>query len=171
MGQRVYTTFFDNVTMGAFVQDVFALKAGAANGIELHHIVLGAGAVTSAAEIRLRLRRLPATVTMGASGSGGSPTGSTPTIGAIDSGDTKASAATARANDSLQGTTPGTQTTTSGTAVTLAVWQWNVLGPFEYLPAPEDREVVAGAEALVLDIPAAPASTVVSGFIKWRELP
>jgi len=32
MGQRIYTTFFDNVSIAA-VQDVFSLKAGAANGI------------------------------------------------------------------------------------------------------------------------------------------
>jgi hypothetical protein len=156
MGQRIYSTFFDNVTISA-VQDVFLLKAGSVNGIELHQIDLSAGGVTAPAEIRLRLRRLPATVT---NGSGGSA----PTIGVTDSGDTKATTATVRANDT-------TQATTGGTAVTLQAHQWNVLLPWQYLPAPEDREVIQAAEALVLDIPAAPASTVVSGTIKWREIP
>lgn len=154
MGDRVYSTYFENVTISA-IQDAFLLKAGAANTLEIHEIDLSAGAVTAAAEIRLRLKRLPATVT---NGSGGTA----PTIGAVDSGDTKAAAAVVRANDT-------TQATSSGTAVILAAWQWNVLSTFQYLPAPEDRETIQASEALVLDIPGAPASTVVSGTIKWRE--
>jgi hypothetical protein len=157
MGHRVYATYFDNVTVAA-VQDVFSLRAaGAANGCELHHIMLSAGGVTAAAEIRLRLKRLPATVTAGS-------VGTAPTISAVDSGDTKAATAVVRANDT-------TQATTSGTAAILCAWQWNVLGMFEHLPAPEDRENIQPGEALVLDIPATPASTVVSGFIKWLEEP
>jgi hypothetical protein len=156
VGQRVYSTFFENVTISA-VQDIFNLHAGAANGCELHQIDLSAGGVTSPAEIRLRLKRLPATVT---NGSGGTA----PTLGVTDSGDTKAATATVRANDT-------TQATTSGTAVVLQAWQWNVLLPFQYLPTPEDREVIQVTEALVLDVPGAPTSTVVSGTIKWRELP
>jgi hypothetical protein len=154
MGRRVYSTFFENVTIAA-VQDIFNLKAGAANSLELHQIDLSAGGVSAPAEIRLRLKRLPATVT---NGSGGTA----PTIGATDSGDTKAATAAVRANDT-------TQATTSGTAVTLQAHQWNVLMPWQYLPAPEDRETIQAGEALVLDIPGAPASTVVSGTIKWQE--
>jgi hypothetical protein len=157
MGHRVYSTYFDNVTIAA-VQDVFSLRAaGAANGCELHHIMLSAGGVTAAAEIRLRLKRLPATVTAGS-------VGTAPTMSAVDSGDTKAATAVVRANDT-------TQATTSGTAAILCAWQWNVLGMFEHLPAPEDRENIQPGEALVLEINATPASTVVSGFIKWLEEP
>jgi len=156
MGQRVYSTYFENVTISA-VQDVFNLKAGSANGLEIHQIDLSAGGVTSPAEIRLRLKRLPATVT---NGSGGTA----PTIGVTDSGDTKSATAGVRANDT-------SQATTGGTAVILQAWQWNVLMPWQYLPAPEDREVIQASEALVLDIPGTPASTVVSGTIKWREIP
>jgi hypothetical protein len=156
LGQRVYSTMFENITIAA-VQDVIALKAGAVNGIELHEIDLSAGGVTAPAEIRLRLKRLPATVTLGSGGSA-------PSANPIDSGDTRASTATARANDT-------TQATTSGTPVLLAAWQWNVLTPWQYLPAPEDRETIQAGEALVFDIPGAPASTTVSGTVKWRELP
>jgi hypothetical protein len=81
VGQRIYSMGFDTVTIAA-VQDALYLKAGAANGIEIHHIQLSAGAVTAAAEIRLRLKRLPATVTAGSGGTA-------PTISTIDSGDTK----------------------------------------------------------------------------------
>jgi hypothetical protein len=156
MGHRVYVANFENVTVAA-VQDVLSLRAAGAQGAELHHIMLSAGAVTAAAEIRLRLRRLPATVTAGSGGTA-------PTISAIDSGDTKTATCVVRANDT-------TQATTSGTAAVLLAWQWNVLGFFEHLPAPEDREKIQPGEALVLDIPGAPASTVVSGFIKWQEEP
>lgn len=156
MGHRVYSTYFDNVTIAA-VQDVFSLRAAGASGCELHHIQLSAGGVTAAAEIRLRLRRLPATVTAGS-------VGTAPVMSVVDSGDTKAATAVVRANDT-------TQATTSGTAIILAAWQWNVLGMFEHLPAPEDRENIQTGEALVLDIPATPASTVVSGMIKWLEEP
>jgi hypothetical protein len=156
MGQRVYKTFFENVTISA-VQDVFLLKAGSANGVELHQIDLSAGGVTAPAEIRLRLKVLPATVT---NGSGGSA----PTISPADSGDSKSATATVRTNDT-------TQATTSGTSKTLQAHQWNVLAPWQYLPAPEDREIIQAGEAIVLDMPGSPASTIVSGTIAWRELP
>jgi hypothetical protein len=113
--------------------------------------------VTSPAEIRLRLKVLPATVTAGTGGTA-------PVMSPADSGDTKAATATARANDT-------TQATSSGTVKTLQAWQWNVLLPWQYLPAPEDRDVIQAGEQITLDIPGAPASTVVSGSITWRELP
>jgi hypothetical protein len=157
VGQRVYSTFFDNVTVAA-IQDLFSLKAGAVNGIEIHQIDLNAGGVTAPAEIRLLLKVAPATVTQGTGGSA-------PVISPTDSGDTKAATATAHANDVT------TQMTSTGTIKTLQAWQWNVLLPFQYLPAPEDREVIQATEGIALNIPAAPASTLISGTIKWRELP
>jgi hypothetical protein len=149
--------FFDNITVAA-VQDLFALKAGAVNGIEIHQIDLSAGGVTAPAEIRLLMKVAPATVTLGTGGTA-------PTISPVDSGDTKAAAATGRANDIT------TQMSTTGTMKTLQAHQWNVLLPWQYLPAPEDREVIQGGEGFALNIPAAPASTIISGTIKWRELP
>ena len=157
MGMRIYSTYFDNVTVTA-IQDAFSLKASASNGIELHYVELNAGGgIVTPAEIRVRLKRLPITVTQGSGGS-------VPTIGITDSGDTKAAQTIVHANDT-------TQATTSGTAIILAAWQWNVLIPFQYLPPPEDREVCSVSEAIVLDFPAAPASTVISGWIKWHEFP
>jgi hypothetical protein len=158
MGMRIYTTFFDNVTISA-IQDVFSLKASASAGIELHYIELNAGGgIVTPAEIRMLLKRFPVTVTQGTGGT-------VPTIGFVDSGDTKAAGAVAHANDTT------TQMSTSGTAITLAAWQWNVLLPFQYLTPPEDREVCSVSEGFALNMPAAPASTVVSGFIKWHEFP
>lgn len=159
MGQRIYVAAFDNVTVGTAVQDILSLLAGSANGCELHYLELNAAGVTSAAEIRLRLKRFSgATITAGS-------VGTAPTINAIDENDTKAATAVVRANDT-------TQSTTTGTNVSLMFWQWNVLVPFQYLPAPEDRPVIAAGNKLILDLPATiGAATVMSGIIKWRELP
>jgi hypothetical protein len=157
MGQRVYSTFFDNVTVAA-VQDLFSIKAGATNGVELHQVDFSAGAVTAAAEIRILLKCAPVTVTAGTGGTA-------PVMSPKDTGDTKAATAVVRANDIT------TQMTSSGTIKTLAAWQWNVLMPFQYLPAPEDREVIQALEGLSLVVAATPASTVISGTIVWRELP
>lgn len=157
MGQRVYKTYFENVTISA-LQDVFSLKAGSANGLEIHQIDLSAGGVTAPAEIRLRLKVAPATVTQGTGGAA-------PIMSPSDSGDAKTATATARANDIT------TQTTTTGTMKILQAHQWNVLLPWQYLPAPEDRETIQAGECFILDVAAAPASTVVSGTIAWREVP
>lgn len=155
---RVYSTCFDNVSISA-LQDVFSLKAGAANGIEIHQIDLSAGGVTAPAEIRLRLKVIPATVTQGTGGS-------SPTVNPVDDGDTKASVSTVHANDVT------TQATSSGTIKVLEAHQWNVLMPWQHLPPPEDRIIIQAGEAFVLDFPTAPGSaTNVSGTIKWRELP
>lgn len=157
MGQRIYSTFFENVTVAA-VQDLFSIKAGSANGVEIHEVDFSAGAVTVPAEIRIIMKVAPATVTVGTGGTA-------PTISPIDSGDTKAATAAVRANDIT------TQMTSGGTIKSLAAWQWQVLNPFQYLPAPEDREVIQAAEGLSFVVAATPASTVISGTIKWRELP
>lgn len=155
MNQRVYTAFFDNVTVGTAVQDLLYLKAGAGSGIELHYISLTAGGVTSASEIRVRLKRGTGTVTAGSAGSALTPA-------ALNSGDTKAVQATARSNDTTQAT--------ATTFTTLCVWQWNVLMPLEYFPAPEDRISCLASEGLVLDFPAViAAATTCSLFAQWAE--
>lgn len=152
----VYTVRFDNVTIAA-VQDIFNLKASANKGLEVRQISLSAGAVTSPAEIRLNLKRHPVTVTQGSGGT-------TPTAQKVDSRNPVAATATPHANDTSQGTT-------SGTAVILESWQWNVLLPFDYMPGPtdSDRDSCDVSEALILEVVATPASTVVSGFFKWAE--
>lgn len=158
MGQRVYVAAFDNVNIGTAVQDIFSIKAGSVNGVELHYLELNAAGVTSAAEIRMRLKTFTPTLTAGSGGSA-------PSMNPLDQGDSKSATATVRANDT-------TQATTTGTAVNLMYWQWNVLLPFQYLPAPEDRPVIEATNQLILDLQASiAATTTVSGIIKWRELP
>jgi hypothetical protein len=153
--ERLYTIVFENVTVAA-VQDLLTVKAGATNGLELRRLSLSASGVTSAAEIRIRLKRLPATVTLGSGGS-------TPTIQKVSSRLNISPLSTAHANDT-------TQATTSGTAATLANWSWQVLQDFLEVPPTEgERWECDVSEALVLDVIAAPASTVLSGIMVFKE--
>lgn len=155
MTARIYSTIFENQTVAA-VQDLFSIKAGAANGVRLHYVQLSAGGVTAAAELRIRIKRA-ATFTQGSGGN------ATPGLNAIDSGETKAATATVHTNDTTQ---------SASTFVTLFVAQWNVLGMFEFLPTPEIQLEIQAAEGLVLDLVATPgASTVISGTMMWEEQP
>jgi len=160
MGARIYTAGFDTVSVGTAVQDIFSLFAGSTKGVQLHHIHLEASSVTSAAQIRLRLKRGTATVTQGSGGS-------TPTPGMVDAGDTLAATATLHCNYTTQATTTGNFTGL------VEYFQWNVLLPFDYMPGPEDadREATLVSQILVLDLPAVITATSMSGFIKWREIP
>lgn len=158
MGRRIYMAGFDNVSIGAAVQDIFSLKASAAKGIQLRHIHLEAAGITTAAQIRMRLKRLTATVTQGSGGS-------VPTIVPVDATDSLAAAAILHVNDTSQATGGATQV--------FGYFQWDVLLPFDYMPGPEDedRETADVAQALILDLPSTITATTVSGFIKWAERP
>lgn len=160
MGRRMYRSAIDTVSIGTAVQDIWLLFAGASNGIQWHWGQLTAAAVTTAAQIRLRLKRGTATVTAGSGGTA-------PAKNIVDDGDTKASGSTVRANDTTQATTSGNFTGL------LSYFQWNVLLPFDYMPGPEDedRDACSVSEALILDLPAVIVATSVSGFVQWREYP
>ena len=160
MGMRIYSAGFDTVGVGTAVQDIFSLLAGTTKGIQLHHIHLEAASITTAAQVRLRLKRGTATVSQGSGGTA-------PTPGFVDAGDTLASTATLHCNDTTPATTTGNFTTL------LEYFQWNVLLPFDYMPGPEDadRETALVSQALILDLPAVITATTMSGFIKWREIP
>lgn len=154
--ERIYSISFENVTVAA-VQDLFAFKASATNGVALRRISLSAGGVTAPAEIRLRLKRMPVTFTIGSGGTA-------PTIQKVNSLLPFAALSTnARANDTAQGTT-------SGTAQVLANWQWNVLQDFLEVPPTEpERWECTASEGLIVDIAATPASTVMSGTFVFEE--
>lgn len=160
MGRRIYEAGFDNVSVGTAVQDVWSVLAGTTKGIQLHWIQLSAAGVTTAAEIRLRLKRGTATVTQGSGGS-------VPAINFIDAGDTLAATAVVHANDTTQATTSGNFTGFN------KYFQWNVLLPWDYMPGPEDedRPVALVSQAFILDLPATITATTCSSFIQWREMP
>lgn len=160
-GNRIYTTFFDDTTgFTTSKNDIWYIKAGAANGIELHGFSVSAN-VTSPTKQRLTLVRLGGTFTAPAT-----PIGSF-TVSLQDSGDTKATTvATANYGNSSKGAV-GT-----GTLVTLMAWQWEMMGELLYLPPPEDRPIIQAGEALELAMSAVlGGTTAMAGWIQWRELP
>jgi len=154
--ELVFSAVFENVTV-ALIQDLFYVKASATNGINIRRLSLSASGVVSAAEICVRLKRLPVTVTVGSAGSA-------PTIQRVVSRMPYAALSAVRANDT-------TQATTNGTAVMLANWNWNVLMDFLEVPATvEERWNCEASEALVLEVVANPASTVLSGILVFEEV-
>jgi hypothetical protein len=157
MGRRVYEAAVDTIAIGTAVQDIFAVDAGASNGVQLHWIQCTAASITTAAQLRLRLKRGAATITAGSAGTA-------PTINKVDDGDTKAAGSVVRANDTTQQT---------AAFANLKYFQWNVLLPFDYMPGPEDedRDTCLVSESLVLDLPATITATTISQFITFREWP
>src|SRR5579863_2984347 len=99
MTQRVYTVAFKNVSI-AGVQDVVGIYAGSSKALEIHEVRLGQTTITTAAQLRLTLRRLPATVTSGSVGSAVTPI--------PQNKNDVAATFTARANDTTQASTSGT---------------------------------------------------------------
>jgi hypothetical protein len=144
MTQRVYAVPFKNVSISA-VQDVIGVYAGSAKALEIHEIKLGQTSITTAAQLRLTLRRLPATVTAGSGGS-------TPTPVPQNKNDAAASF-TAHANDT-------TQATTSGTALDYAPDVWNLINGYDMLFAPEDRPVINPNEAFIVSLDQAPSQAI-----------
>lgn len=154
---KLYTAVFENVTVAA-VQDLFAIKAGSTSGIAIRRLSLSAGGVTSAAEIRVRLKRLMGTVTLGSGGT-------VPTPQKVSSTNPYASVSTVHCNDTTQATSGSPDQ-----SYFLANWQWMVLNEFCEIPPTEDERWECEAnEALVLEVVSNPASTVISGFACWRD--
>jgi hypothetical protein len=161
MGRRIYSAAFDTTNIGTAVQDIFSLLAPASKGIQVHWAHVGAAGVTTAAEVRMRIKRGTATVTQGSGGTA-------PTPGIVDGGDTLAAAVVAHCNDTTQATTTGNFTGF------VEYDQWNVLLPWDYMPGPEDedRPTTLVSQAFIIDLPATIAAVVsASGFIRWREVP
>lgn len=154
--ERIYSVVFKAVTVAA-AQDLFMIKASATNGLALRRASISASGVTSAAEITLLLKRLPATVT---NGSGGSA----PTIRRVSDRNAATALSSARANDT-SGATSG------GTIEELAAWNWNVLQEFlEVPPTDGERWECDQSEALALCVTGSPASTVLSGTFVFQEV-
>lgn len=158
MANRIYVIQFENVAVSTIV-DFLSLKAGASNGLELRYAQFSALNQSSPSEFRLSLKRyVGATVTQGSGGS-------TPTINFVDDGDTKASAATAHAND--------TTIATASTIQTLESYAWNLLLPFEYVPSTEEeRGRCQGGEMFAFTLNAAPGTTTsLTGLLRYGERP
>jgi hypothetical protein len=157
MAGRCYKSVIDNVSIGTAVQDIFSIKSAAGIGLVLEAIHLDS-TNTSAASLRMRLKRGTATVTQGSGGTNQTPA-------AVSSKDQGTHAATYHINDT-------TQATTSGSFYNLAMFNWDTVGPFDYIPAQDDTKPdCLASECLILDLPATITATTVSGFIIIREVP
>jgi hypothetical protein len=143
---RVYTVSSQNVSVSA-AQDIIALYSTSGGAFEVHEFVIGQITATTVGNLRLRVRRLPATVTAGSGGT-------TPTPSKSRSGDAAATI-TAHANDT-------TQATTNGTALDIRSDAYNPINGYQYLPAPEDRAAAGLSEAIVFSLDTAPGSAETS---------
>lgn len=159
---RIYAVTFSNVSVSA-QQDFFYLKPAADKVCIVHSVNLSnVGGAADAGDAQEELWRveviyLPATVTVGSGGGAFTPL---PLLV-----NNAAAGATARIND----TTPAT---TSGSSSIRHADGMNIRIPYVYLPAPEQRMVVANAAALVVRLVSTPADAVtMNGTLIFEELP
>lgn len=151
---RSYSVQFNNVAITA-VQDLIALYCGAM-GLELHGMVIGQVSGTTVANLRLSVKRLPATVTAGTGGNAATPRKAM-------SGDA-AAVVTARINDT-------TQASSSGSAVTLLSDIFNTVNGYQFFWPPDDRPTFSPNEAAVFSLDQAPGSSMqMSGTLLFGEL-
>lgn len=151
---RVYTVGFAGVSVSA-VQDLFSLAATSGKAFELHYIKLGQVTQTTIGGLKLRLRRMPATFTVGSGGSAATP-------GPIITTDV-ATTITARTNDTSQASSSGTVVDMPDT--------WDLPFGYVWMPPESDRFVIGPSGAFVLSLDTAPGSAIVcSGHLAFAEL-
>jgi len=152
---RPYVIQFNNIAVTA-AQDLFNIAATSGMAFVLHQFELNSESSSSAAELRVVIKRMTATVT---NGSGGSVA----TISALASTDAAATV-TGRTNDT-------TRATTSGSTTNLFPFGWNVLNGLLFCPPPEIRPTFGVSQNLLIGLETAPAaSTTMDGYIVIEEL-
>jgi hypothetical protein len=152
---REYSVQFNNVSVSA-AQDLISVFSGASMAFEVHSLQIGQITATAIGNLRISLKRLPATVTAGSGGT-------TPTPQKLNFGDSAATV-TAHANDT-------TQATTSGTSSTLLSDIFNVVNGYQWIFPPDDRPVFQPSQAAVLSLDTAPgAAETMSGTMVIAEI-
>lgn len=152
---RPYVIQFNNVAVTA-AQDLFNIAATSGMAFVLYQFELNSESSSAAAELRVIIKRLTATVT---NGSGGSSA----TISPLYSTD-GAATVTGRTNDT-------TRATTNGTTTNLFSFGWNVLNGLLFCPIPEIRPVFGLSQNLLIGLETAPgSSTTMDGYIVIEEL-
>lgn len=151
---RIYTASFDDVSISA-AQDVLSVASPSGIAIAIHEIVLGQRTLTAWEGKPLRFVRY--------SGAYSAPSGGNSVTPRPHNFNDAASGATARIND--------TSAASGGTSVTIRTDEWIFLNNFLYLPAPEDRIILAPSQLFVLRLPTAPSGAMnASGSIAFEEL-
>lgn len=150
---RIYTIQFSGVSVSA-VQDLISAQSTSGGSFYVNEIYLGQITQTSVEILRVSVKRFSGAYSIGSAGTSATPQ-------KMLFGDAAATA-TGRVNDTTQ--------TTSGTAVTLATDDFNLINGWQYLPAPEDRIKVNPSQAIVLSLDTAPASArTMSGYMVIAE--
>jgi hypothetical protein len=159
---RLYVVEFHNVTISA-QQDLFYVKPAADKICVVEAVYLGVtGGASDAGDAQeelldVEMIYLPATVTVGSGGSSFTPT--------PKSVNDAAAGFTGRINDT-------TKASSSGTALNRHSDGWNSRVPYEYLPPPEHRDLVANAAAMVFRLNTTPADALAAnGTMLVREMP
>lgn len=156
---RIYSVTFDNVSVSTAV-DLFEVVAGTGKPFVVHRITIAQASDygdSQAEGLRILIRRATSGYT---SGSGGS----TPTVGK------------ALTNDAAHGLSVECCNTTvavvgTGTLTTLYADAYNVQAGYDYFPTPETRFMFLPGEALIVNLPAAPADALsMSGTVVLEEL-
>lgn len=151
---RVYTVSFDDVSVSA-AQDLLSVATSSGLAVAVHMITLGQRTLTSWEAKPLRLVRYSGAYT---ASSGGNAATARP-----HNFNDAASGCTCRIND--------TTAASGGTSVTIATDEWVFLNNYLWLPAPEDRIILAPSQALQVRLPTAPSgATSASGSITFEEL-
>lgn len=152
---RPFSIQFSGVSVSA-VQDLIALYCGASMAVELHGVDIGQITGTVVQNLRISVKRLPATVSSGTGGNSATPQ-------KLMRGDAAATV-TARINDTAQATT-------TGTAVVLHSDVFNTVNGFQFFWPPADMPTFGLSEAAVISLDTAPSSALVmSGTLYFAEL-
>jgi hypothetical protein len=152
---RPYVIQFNNVAVTA-AQDLFNIAATSGMAFILHQFELNSENSSSAAELRVVVKRLTATVT---NGSGGGVA----TISPLAPTDAAATV-TGRINDT-------TRATTTGSTTNLFPFGWNVLNGLFFCPPPEIRPIFSISQNLLIGLETAPGtSTTMNGYVVIEEI-
>lgn len=151
---RMYTAIFENVSVSA-AQDLFEITPADDKPVKIHQIVISNVSSETADQLRYTIKRFSGAYT---SGSGGT----SPTPRPLDSNDT-AAGFTVEANNTTRAT--------GGTSVTLWAEGQDARAGWNWFPTPAGQIRCPQAEAIVVGLEAAPASsTPMSGTVLIEEL-
>ncbi len=152
---RIYSAEFQDVSV-AVAQDLFSILPASNVPISIHQVSLSQNSeVADAAEEGLTISIIAGNTTTGSGGSAGAGE----PLNFRDAADS----ATVRTNDTTE--------MSAGTAVVKHSEAWNIRMPFIYLPAPEDRIIVANALFFGVQLITVPADAIImSGTVIYEEL-
>lgn len=151
---RIYRVPFKQVAVSA-VQDLISVQSTSGMAFEVHEVVIGQITASTIGNLPISMKRVSGAYTIGSGGNTSTPV-------KVNSGDVAATV-TGRINDTTQ--------TSGGTSTVLKPDVFNVLNGYIWLPAPENRDVIAPGQAWVLSLDAAPGSSqTMSGYVTIKEL-